>query len=58
MLTGGKVRWLGVFVLFAAAMIAGCSGYPTRQEARPYDQRVWPPVVEGAAFPEQHLWDP
>jgi hypothetical protein len=45
-------------MLLAAAIIAGCSGHPTRHEARPYDQRVWPPVVEGGAFPEQHLWDP
>ena len=21
-----------------------------------YDQRFWPPVVEGQAFPPQHMW--
>lgn len=42
------------------ATLAGCAtaysekDYVARQNA---DHRVWPPVVEGQAFPVQYLWD-
>jgi hypothetical protein len=44
------------------AFLAGCStsgsymsgDYVARMNA---DKRVWPPVVEGQAFPVQFMWD-
>lgn len=47
------------FSALIIAVLAGCATYSekdyvARQNA---DHRVWPPVVEGQAFPVQYLWD-
>jgi hypothetical protein len=48
------------FAAIILALLAGCSttgvkgDYIAWQNA---DHRVWPPVVEGQAFPVQFLWD-
>lgn len=44
---------------FIASVLAGCyttgeTEYVARMNA---DWRIWPPVVEGQAFPVQLLWD-
>ncbi len=51
-----------VFSALISVLLAGCAAsgmnmgadYVARQNA---DPRVWPPVVEGQAFPVQHLND-
>ena len=50
-----------IFPALIVAFLAGCA--TTRFDERDYvarmnaDKRVWPPVVEGQAFPVQFMWD-
>ena len=49
-----------VLLVFMAGVLAGChkvteAEYVARMND---DQRVWPPVVEGQAFPVQMMNDP
>jgi hypothetical protein len=41
------------------AVLAGCATYSEKEYVtwQNADHRVWPPVVEGQAFPVQYLWD-
>ena len=50
-----------ILAALMAAFLASCAS--TRFDERDYvarmnaDKRVWPPVVEGQAFPVQFMWD-
>ena len=46
-----------IFLALIAGFLAGCQGVPTNNAEYAAtlnaDKRVWPPMVPGAAFPDQ-----